>query len=123
MTLLVLDNYSDILLEGELEEYYWDVKLYDLQGGEIACQKYFYKTFVKYLKDAHLEYIADGYTFTISSDKLVRFVKLSLPMEGHFSKNYFDLDGGASKRVEFYPRNKAEVLIGDLKIESMKDHL
>ena len=48
---------------------------------------------------------------TISTEKLVRWVKLDFPgIEGHFSDNYFDLLPGEEKTVEFIPSNTGETL-------------
>lgn len=67
------------------------------------------------------EKIENGYRIVLKTDKLAKGVYLSVPLEGEFSDNYFDMLPGESREIFFETDNKIKDILTILSITSLID--
>ncbi len=62
-----------------------------------------------------------GYTITLTSDKLVKDLYLDTDEKGWFSDNYFDMIPGEKVTVSFKTKEKQRISVIGLKLHSLTD--
>jgi len=96
-------------------------------GGRILSRNNLY---FEPVKDLHLEKPAitktvkpgkDGYSITLTTDKLAKNVFLSSDLKGAFSDNYFDLLPGETRTVNFITTARNPAFADKLKIMTIAD--
>jgi beta-mannosidase len=65
--------------------------------------------------------VEDGYQITLNTNKLAKNIFLSIPVDGHFSDNYFDLLPGEEKELLFKGSKPINSFEKELKVISLKD--
>ncbi|MDP4282363.1 MAG: glycoside hydrolase family 2 protein [Bacteroidota bacterium] len=94
-------------------------------GKKLLADRNFYFVTPKFLKlekpviTASVTQNAEGYSVKLTTDKLARNVYLSVPGQGQFSDNYFDLIPGMTKTVYFQTTKHFHGFKQQLKITSL----
>jgi beta-mannosidase len=116
---------KELLNNMDTTQIVFSVKL--LQGNKLLASNLFYFSSPKDLrlpKPTITKFISDsdqGYSITLSSDKLVRDLYIDTEEKGQFSDNYFDLLPGEKVTVSFKTNEKIDNFESKIKLYSLID--